>query len=214
MRWLPLSVLLAGCAPAASFVTDAGRDAREPGAMDAAGDAETADVVSGEAAPADERAESAADVRSDAPSRICVANSDCSDSDPCTMMERCDLSVHACRSVPLDSDGDGFPPLVCGGTDCDDSDARVHPIQYPHCGLSIPDSNCNGIVDTNESPSQILARCASESLRFAPREEPGSGRWMPECVSVGPNRGCRVCNTARCICWQSGNPSSVACDRR
>jgi hypothetical protein len=49
----------------------------------------------------------------------------------------------------LDGDGDGHPPIVCGGDDCDDSASRVHPGATEICdGL---DNNCDGQVD--ESPA-------------------------------------------------------------
>lgn len=53
--------------------------------------------------------------------RSCATSDDCVDDDACTAAERCEPSSRTCVSEPLDGDGDGYPPLVCGGTDCDDS---------------------------------------------------------------------------------------------
>ena len=51
-----------------------------------------------------------------------------------------DLLVSNC-----DLDGDGHPAYACGGDDCDDSNAGVHPgAPEPADGL---DNDCNGVVD-------------------------------------------------------------------
>lgn len=55
------------------------------------------------------------------PPRACATTSDCADTDACTTNERCDPATRVCTSLPLDGDRDGFAPLICGGTDCDDS---------------------------------------------------------------------------------------------
>lgn len=47
----------------------------------------------------------------------------------------------------LDLDGDGYDDDSCGGTDCDDSDANVHPGGIETCdGV---DEDCNGAIDDN-----------------------------------------------------------------
>ncbi len=77
--------------------------------------------------------------------RACGGDSDCADMDPCTRMERCDAASRTCRSEPLDGDMDGYPPLVCGGSDCDDADPLVHPAASERC--NVRDDNCDGRVD-------------------------------------------------------------------
>ena len=45
----------------------------------------------------------------------------------------------------LDSDGDGYANDACGGTDCDDADAAIHPGATEVCNGV--DDNCNVLVD-------------------------------------------------------------------
>jgi hypothetical protein len=49
-------------------------------------------------------------------------------------------------SVTCDADGDGVPALACGGLDCDDEHAAVHPGADEICGNAI-DDDCDGLVD-------------------------------------------------------------------
>ncbi len=77
--------------------------------------------------------------------RVCATTADCTDTDPCHVNVRCDPVSRTCHNDVLDGDGDGYPPRVCGGGDCDDSRASVHPGATEVCnGI---DDNCNGLVD-------------------------------------------------------------------
>lgn len=75
----------------------------------------------------------------------CASDRDCVDSNPCTANERCDPSARTCRFDPLDGDGDGHAPRVCGGDDCDDASSGVNPMSSEQCNGR--DDNCNGQVD-------------------------------------------------------------------
>ncbi|NOY90478.1 MAG: hypothetical protein GXP55_04650 [Deltaproteobacteria bacterium] len=102
----------------------------------------------------------------------CGSDADCVDDDPCTMDERCDPASRTCLRDPLDGDGDGDPPRVCGGTDCDDSNPNVNPDAREVCGNSV-DDNCDGTVDETTPDLQCqherycghLAECDA-SVRF------------------------------------------------
>ncbi len=48
--------------------------------------------------------------------------------------------------VEADADGDGYLAQSCGGADCDDSRASVHPGAAEHCDNGI-DDDCDGLVD-------------------------------------------------------------------
>ena len=56
------------------------------------------------------------------PAPECVEDVDCDDSDDCTV-DTCE--DQECVYSDVDADGDGYVPMTCGGTDCDDSDEEV-----------------------------------------------------------------------------------------
>ncbi|MCZ7681141.1 MAG: putative metal-binding motif-containing protein [Sandaracinaceae bacterium] len=77
--------------------------------------------------------------------RPCGTDADCADDDACTVNERCDPAARTCVVDPLDGDGDGDPPRVCGGGDCDDSRASVYGGAPELCdGI---DNDCDGTLD-------------------------------------------------------------------
>jgi hypothetical protein len=77
----------------------------------------------------------------------------CEDGDPCSGPDVCLVGV--CQSGPLiDADGDGVAPVDCGGTDCNDARATVHPqfaegpdVASCQDGL---DNDCDGLTDSQE----------------------------------------------------------------
>lgn len=75
----------------------------------------------------------------------CADDTDCEDEDACTVNERCDPATRVCVVDPLDGDGDGDPPRVCGGGDCDDSNADVFGGASERCNGT--DDDCDGSVD-------------------------------------------------------------------
>ena len=78
----------------------------------------------------------------------------CDDGDDCTMNDACFLG--SCSGDPLDADGDEYVSDVCGGDDCDDSDASVNPGVHeaahgdPVC-TDLVDNDCDGAVDAEDS---------------------------------------------------------------
>jgi MYXO-CTERM domain-containing protein len=65
----------------------------------------------------------------------------------CTSPETCvDLGAgYVCSAACEDSDGDGHAAENCGGDDCDDSNAGVHPDEAETCNQV--DDNCDGQTD-------------------------------------------------------------------
>ena len=118
----------------------------------------------------------------------CATSEDCDDDDPCTQNERCDPSSRVCLFEPLDGDRDGYPPGICGGKDCDDSNLQINPGSPEYCnGL---DDDCDGRIDNN-----LFERCGANKIC-----EEGN------CICA-PN--ITVCNYSDCcsenqICCESG----------
>jgi MYXO-CTERM domain-containing protein len=54
-----------------------------------------------------------------------------------------------CREPCEDADGDGHDDEACGGDDCDDDDASVHPGATEQCNQT--DDDCNGQIDDSEA---------------------------------------------------------------
>lgn len=85
---------------------------------------------------------------------FCTTAADCNDHNPCTV-DTCVpyLADFMCSHTTYDGDGDGYPPIACGGTDCDDTNAAIHPGATEVCdGI---DSNCNGVADSIDMASNI-----------------------------------------------------------
>ncbi len=88
--------------------------------------------------------------------RPCATDADCADDDACTTNERCDPAARVCVVDPLDGDGDGDPPRVCGGMDCDDSRSTVYAGAPELCNTV--DDDCDGTIDEGlETP--VCAYC-------------------------------------------------------
>jgi hypothetical protein len=71
----------------------------------------------------------------------------CNDGDACTMDDRCEGGV--CVGDPLDVDGDGSVSVACGGDDCDDDRAGVHPGAAENCSNGL-DDDCDGLTDQQD----------------------------------------------------------------
>lgn len=95
----------------------------------------------------------------------------CDDGNACTVNDACFGGI--CRGDPLDADGDGYVDQGCGGDDCDDSLAAVHPGARegppadPSCGDGT-DNDCDGLTDQAELACQgdnkVIELTAEEDL--------------------------------------------------
>ncbi|HEY6881405.1 MAG TPA: putative metal-binding motif-containing protein, partial [Polyangiales bacterium] len=124
------------------------------------------------------------------PGKACASNADCEDMDGCTTRASCNMMVARCEYDVLDRDGDGYPPVSCGGTDCNDDRGRINPSAAETCdGV---DNDCNGTVD---------------DVKLAEGATCKDGR--PGCAdgytSCGP-LGCINLQTSNTSCGACGNP--------
>jgi hypothetical protein len=78
--------------------------------------------------------------------RPCGTDGECDDEQSCTV-DRCDLDAGTCRVEDdfVDGDGDGQIGTACGGDDCDDSNAAIHPAVEDATDADGIDANCDGI---------------------------------------------------------------------
>ncbi|MBI5489854.1 MAG: putative metal-binding motif-containing protein [Deltaproteobacteria bacterium] len=76
--------------------------------------------------------------------------------------DECDEAADRCLHTPVDGDGDTQLDVRCGGADCDDENAAVHPGAEELCdGL---DNDCDGAIleDRDGDTSWDPARCPAE----------------------------------------------------
>lgn len=100
--------------------------------------------------------------------RPCGTDADCEDEDACRVNERCDPAARTCVTDPLDGDGDGDPPRVCGGGDCDDSRASVYTGAPELCDEL--DNDCDtrideGVVAGTCALCRTASECGHEDMR-------------------------------------------------
>lgn len=129
--------------------------------------------------------------------RICGSHADCEDADPCTRNETCNPVSATCTFTVLDNDADGEPPLVCGGTDCNDADDEVGARVPERCG-NLVDDDCNGVVDTDATVDSDPSLRSDESNCGACGSTcAGADRSCDQgqCVTCGQSLGSRCCNT-------------------
>ncbi len=88
----------------------------------------------------------------------------CDDATACTD-DRCDPALGACVNTLRDADGDGFADASCGGDDCDDSDATIHPGVAERC-MGGRDEECDGRTDCSDldcaDDPYCISRCEPE----------------------------------------------------
>lgn len=80
-----------------------------------------------------------------------------------------DTAPFACR----DLDGDGFGASLCGETDCDDADDKIHPMADDDCdGI---DTNCNTKIDDSPAACAAGLVCINGNCESVATEDGGVG---------------------------------------
>jgi hypothetical protein len=165
-----------------------------------------------------------------APAPTCVTDTDCDDGDLCNGVETCgtlrlcqpgtpvDCDDHvactadacnpldgSCSHTPPDVDADTYADAACGGTDCDDRDALVHPGAVDACNGE--DDNCDTVVDGGSvcaaMPHADTATCVAGQC--APNCNPNWG----DCDGILSN-GCDTLLTTLTNCGACAVPCDLA----
>lgn len=131
----------------------------------------------------------------------------CDDGVPCTS-NFCDPATDRCENPPADDDRDGFAPVACGGTDCDDMNPRVRPDADEDC-TDLQDNDCDGQLDCADAECvrDPICRCApSETVCDDGRDDDCDG--MLDCADFD----CAG-NPACCLAFEiCGNMLDDDCD--
>lgn len=163
----------------------------------------------------------------------CRGNEDCVPEDVC-QVGHCDDSSRTCVYEPFDGDLDEHPPRVCGGQDCDDSNADIYPEAPELCNEL--DDDCDGLVDEDfdleenenhcgacDNACNSGVGCAQGQCNHCIRDD---ATLCPQdddevaCILTDTDEencgGCGIpcpedteCRNARCVCTQA---NQILCD--
>lgn len=142
-------------------------------------------------------------------SPACATTDQCVESlkgDACKTNIKCDPKSSVCLFDILDKDADKHPPIACGGDDCDDSNASVHPGATESCNGE--DDDCDGAVDneaTCPNDPDKLQECADMHLCQCKTEN--------SCPSGCVNKQTDPANCGQCgnACVASANCTDGKC---
>jgi Cys-rich repeat protein len=137
----------------------------------------------------------------------CTLVVSCNSDADCPAGQVCVNGVCAPDVCEEDIDGDGYPTIDCGGPDCDDADASVHPDATELCdGL---DNNCDGQIDENCPPV-----CASDADCAAGQVCISGLCWLG-CLADSDCQASEICFNGACrlsCAADSDCPASWHCD--
>jgi len=141
----------------------------------------------------------------------CAAAADCMRPDTCVTV-RCNTTSATCEYAVLDHDLDGDPPIVCGGTDCNDASSAISGLTPEICdGV---DQDCDTRIDEANATTSACGdlsvctggtcRCGVEHDLCLVSEPADPFGYRQECVDVQSDpRACGSCDNA---C-----PDGIAC---
>ena len=151
------------------------------------------------------------------PGVVCATTDQCVQKlgdDVCKTHIVCDAATSICTYQLLDKDGDGQPPVVCAGDDCDDSDAARFKGNLESCNNK--DDDCDGVIDDGATCPGVGV-CESGACSCAPEDTCGS-----DCVDKAsdPNNcgacgnqcsGGTTCVGSQCKCAMNGTMCNGQC---
>jgi hypothetical protein len=153
----------------------------------------------------------------------CASATDCMRPDTCATVT-CNAATASCVYAVIDSDHDNHPPVVCGGDDCNDASAAIHPGASETCnGL---DDDCDAIVDEGNGATTACgdqATCSTAPYPDGGTMLDGGTGPAPSCVCHVPDISCMdpfgfqvVCRDPRVDPMACGGcgltcPTGVAC---
>jgi hypothetical protein len=136
--------------------------------------------------------------------------------DACKANIFCDPATSVCMYATLDKDGDGHPPVVCGGDDCDDSDPNVYPGAPEVCDGK--DNDCNGSIDEGASAScPAASTCQGGACTCAAASQCNGvcvdlqtdGAHCGSCANACPSGA--TCAAGKCQCAASATVCNGVC---
>lgn len=98
--------------------------------------------------------------------KACAKDADCTSDDPCLTKGTCDPATSVCLFKALDKDGDGHPPPICGGDDCNDNDPTSYPGAKEICDGK--DTDCDGVPDNGAICAEAKESCRDSTCRCRP----------------------------------------------
>ncbi len=140
------------------------------------------------------------------PGVVCSNQAQCDaafGSDACKVNVRCDGASATCKFDVLDNDMDTYPPIVCGGGDCNDADDLVYPGAPEVCNGRSDD--CDATIDEGATCGPLQA-CTSGACSCRPENTCGAS-CVDKQVSIAHCGGCNQpcpagasCVAGACVC--------------
>jgi hypothetical protein len=133
----------------------------------------------------------------------------CDDGNACTVGDAC-LAGTCVPGLPPDEDGDGYSTPLCGGTDCDDAHAAVHP-GAPEINDGL-DNQCPGdpgygSIDEISGLSGFTIPGDPAQFCWTPQE--GAAEYELVRSAVPPFSGGCVRQVQPSVCWKDGEDPPV-----
>lgn len=121
-----------------------------------------------------------------------LAPADCDDHIACTL-DLCSPET-GCTHIPIDADADGDTDLLCGGDDCDDERADVHPGAPEICDNG-RDDDCDGLRDYHDTEDCLPTNDDCGTARVLPG--PGVYAGSTFGLSAGLSTLCSTSSSGR-----------------